>query len=465
MKITVHNTLNNRREEFSPADESRVTMYVCGPTVYGPAHLGNARPAVVFDLLFRLLSAAYPQVLYARNITDIDDKIIKAAAANNEPAEILAERWRRRYEEEMKALGVLPPTFAPAATSSIGEMTQMITTLIKKGNAYIAQGHVFFAVPTFADYGALSNRPADAPAMARIDNLSFKRAAADFVLWKPSPPNEPGWQSPWGRGRPGWHIECSAMAAQCLGDMIDIHGGGQDLIFPHHENEIAQSRCASGKSAFARYWMHNGHLALDGEKMSKSLGNDLSIGGALQSYDGEVVRYALLATHYRRPLNWSDASLQEAKSALDSLYRARALINDNDKGGDDNDNKACEINAALSDDLNTPAAFAAMHSAAAAVNRGNANMQQKNILTKGAKLMGFLYRDAEQWFRGGNIKSGKSGGDNKKLSPAQIEEMITARNTARQTRDFAAADKIRDTLAKSGIVLEDTASGTKWRID
>ncbi|MGI9337081.1 MAG: cysteine--tRNA ligase [Gammaproteobacteria bacterium] len=462
MKITVHNTLSNRREVFAPADASRVTMYVCGPTVYGPAHLGNARPAVVFDILFRLLSHAYPQVLYARNITDIDDKIIKAAAASGEPAPQLADKWRRHYEGEMSALGILPPTFAPAATDNIAAMTAMIEALIKKGNAYVEQGHVFFATPTFADYGALSNRPTDAPSMARIDNLAFKKNAADFVLWKPSPPEEPGWKSPWGRGRPGWHIECSAMAAQCLGETIDIHGGGQDLIFPHHENEIAQSRCASGGEVFARYWMHNGHLALDGEKMSKSLGNDLSIGGALADYDGEAVRYALLSTHYRRPLNWSKAVLQEAKSALDSLYRARALLGDNDNNaGDNNHNKECPITAALCDDLNTPSAFAAMHSAAAAVNRGDANRQQKHTLTSGAGMMGFLHRDSGEWFRGENAKS---GGENTKMDAAQIEEMITARNNARQNRDFAAADNIRNELAKRGIILEDTPSGTTWRI-
>lgn len=469
MKITLHNTLNNRREVFVPADDTRVTMYVCGPTVYGPAHLGNARPAVVFDVLFRLLSAAYPRVLYARNITDIDDKIINAAKESGEPAAQLAERWRRRYEAETKALGVLPPTFAPMATETIGEMTAMIEALIKKGNAYIAHGHVFFAAATFADYGALSNRPADAPSMARIDNLPFKKNTADFVLWKPSPPEEPGWQSPWGRGRPGWHIECSAMAAKCLGETIDIHGGGQDLIFPHHENEIAQSRCASGGDVFARYWLHNGHLALGGEKMSKSLGNQMLIGGALADYDGEAVRYALLSAHYRRPLNWSNKVLQEAKSALDSLYRARALIDDK-IGGDDNrgndNNNDCPVIAALSDDLNTPAAFAAMHSAAAAVNKGNASGQQKHTLTTAAKVMGFLHRHPDEWFRGKMIKGGNNagGGDAEKPDAAQIEEMISARNAARQNRDFAAADNIRDELAKCGIVLEDTPSGTIWKV-
>ena len=456
MKITVHNTFSNRREVFIPADASRITMYVCGPTVYGPAHLGNARPAVVFDILFRLLSSVYARVLYARNITDIDDKIIAAAATNNEPPEQLAQKWRRHYENEMQQLGVLPPTFAPDATGNIAAMITMIEKLIASDNAYFAKGHIFFATPSFADYGALSNRPGDAPTIARIDSQPFKRNVADFVLWKPSPPMEPGWQSPWGRGRPGWHIECSAMAAQCLGDTIDIHGGGQDLIFPHHENEIAQSRCASGKEVFARYWMHNGHLALGGEKMSKSLGNDFSIGSALADYDGEVVRYALLATHYRHPLNWSPSVLMEAKRALDSLYRARALLGDS-YDNDKNANDECQITAALCDDLNTPAAFAALHSAAAAVNRNAASAQQKQTLIAGAAMMGFLQQSSDDWFRG-------KGAQAESADAAQIEEMITARNLARKNRDFAAADNIRKQLAARGVVLEDTPSGTKWRL-
>ena len=455
MQITLHNTLSNKREVFKPLDDSRVTMYVCGPTVYGAAHLGNARPAVVFDILFRLLSRAYPKVEYARNITDIDDKIITAAAENKEPVAALTERWRARYEEEMNLLGVLPPTHAPLATQYINEIITLAEKLIAKGNAYATHGHVFFATPTFADYGALSNRKGDAPAVARVDAQPFKQDPTDFVLWKPSTPEMPGWQSPWGRGRPGWHIECSAMAAACLGETIDIHGGGQDLIFPHHENEIAQSRCASGEKVFANYWLHNGHLALAGEKMSKSLGNDLSLGNALKEHAGETVRYALLATHYRHPLNWSGFVLEESKHALDSLYRAKEkLTAEGCTSEAAADAPPPEVINALCDDLNTPAAFAALHTAAGAVNKGKADDNQKRAFLSGAQLLGLLSHSAEQWFKGGMQKQ---------TNESEIEKLITARNNARDNRDFAAADKIRDDLLARGIVLEDTPSGTKWR--
>ncbi len=452
MRITLHNTLSNSREEFAPANPERVTMYVCGPTVHGPSHLGNARPAAVFDVLFRLLSRAYPNVAYARNITDIDDKIIAAAEKSGEETAAVAARWRGEYERDMRRLFVLPPTFAPAATECIGAMIKMISLLIKKENAYESGGNVLFSAASFPAYGALSNRrDGDAPAVARVEAGEYKRDPADFVLWKPSPPEAPGWESPWGRGRPGWHIECSAMAAQCLGETIDIHGGGQDLIFPHHENEIAQSCCASGKAVFAKYWMHNGHLALAGEKMSKSLGNTLTISGALAKHPGEAVRYALLATHYRHPLNWSESLLSEAKRALDSLYRAAAAVTPLSAKEDAPPSDA--LADALADDINTPAAFAALHSAAGDIQRGKAGEEEKRAFLSGANLMGFLSQNPDEWFKGGDAAADNS----------EIEELIERRRRARENRDFSAADDIRKQLAARGIVLEDSPEGTKWR--
>ena len=321
MSFFLRNTLTNRREEFVPRDPARPTMYVCGPTVYGPAHVGNARPAAVFDLTARVLKSLWPGTVYARNITDIDDKII--AAAGTEGVSALALRCADEYRAEMSALNIAPPDFEPLATAHIPEMLDMISRLLEKGFAYQAEGHVLFHSAGFSDYGALSNRNRDEMiAGARVEVAPYKRDPADFVLWKPSPDDMPGWDSPWGRGRPGWHLECSAMAEKCLGLEIDLHGGGQDLIFPHHENEIAQSRCAHGTQSLARYWMHNGHVSADGEKMSKSLGNVFLTRDALAEFPGEAVRWALLSAHYRRPLRWSETLLRESRAALDRLYEA-----------------------------------------------------------------------------------------------------------------------------------------------
>lgn len=450
--LYLHNTLANERQLFTPLEPAHVRMYVCGPTVYGPIHIGNARPAAVFDVLYRLLKRHYPQVTYARNITDIDDKIIETAAKIGELPEKVAEKWHRRYLENMQQLGVLPPDKEPTATGAIPEIIAMIEQLLAREVAYVAEGHVLFHVPAFKDYGALSNRKReDMIAGARVEVAPYKRDAADFVLWKPSAPDVPGWESPWGRGRPGWHIECSAMAAVCLGKEIDIHGGGQDLIFPHHENELAQSRCANDSERFARYWLHNGHVRLDGEKMSKSLNNVLLLQDVLARYAGETARLALLSTHYRHPLNWNDTLLETAKAALDKWYR---VLGSGDIG---EESPAAGVEAALLDDLNTPAAIAELHQLASRAQHAEESADAakwRGQLRDGAQRLGLLEQSAEQWFHGG---SGRT--------PAAefIEQKINERRAAKARRDFAAADAIRAELAAQGVILEDSATGTAWR--
>lgn len=449
--LRLHNTLTNQREDFVPRIAGAPTMYVCGPTVYGPVHVGNARPAVVFDVLYRLLQQIYGNARFARNITDIDDKIIQTAAAEGIAPATLAVRWRRQYHDDMHKLGVLPPTDEPMATDYIPQMTAMIEQLLANGAAYVAEQHVLFHVPSFSDYGALSNRRrADMIDGARVEVAPYKRDAADFVLWKPAADEEPGWQSPWGRGRPGWHVECSAMAAACLGEEIDIHGGGQDLIFPHHENELAQSRCAHRTPTFARFWLHNGHVQMDGEKMSKSLANVRDLRDLLAEHHGETVRLALLGTHYRRPLTWTAALLGEARATLSRWYRALA--------GD------CEaapappaVTEALADDLNTPAAITALHQIAAAILRDEgaaAAVPLRGALAAGAALLGVLSGSASDWFHATADKA-----------PAAdvVDALIAERTAARTRRDFAAADAIRLQLEEQGIVLEDNAGGTTWR--
>ncbi|MEX0606588.1 MAG: cysteine--tRNA ligase, partial [Halofilum sp. (in: g-proteobacteria)] len=318
MSLTLHNTLTHQRETFVPRDPERVTMYVCGPTVYNLVHIGNARPVVVFDVLFRLLRTLYPNVVYARNITDVDDKINAAAKEGNEPIGALAARYAQAFHEDVAALGTLPPTVEPRATEHIEPMIRMIESLIASSHAYEAEGHVLFHVQSMDDYGQLSGRQReDMIAGARVEIAPYKRDPADFVLWKPSSDDLPGWESPWGRGRPGWHLECSVMAESHLGETIDIHGGGQDLIFPHHENEIAQSRCAHGGADLARYWLHNGYITIEGEKMSKSEGNFFTLRDLLAKYPGEVIRFALLAGHYRQPLDWSREGIEQARAAVD----------------------------------------------------------------------------------------------------------------------------------------------------
>lgn len=474
-QLILHNTLHNAPQPFTPLDDSHVRMYVCGPTVYGPVHIGNARPAVVFDLLYRLLKRHYPKVTYARNITDIDDKIIETAAKNGENPSSLANHWKARYQEQMHALGVLPPDKEPTATSAIGDMIAMIERLLQREVAYEAEGHVLFHVPTFAEYGALSNRRReDMIAGARVEVAPYKRDAADFVLWKPSSDDQPGWESPWGRGRPGWHIECSAMAASCLGEEIDIHGGGQDLIFPHHENELAQSRCAHGTAHFARFWVHNGHIRMEDEKMSKSIGNVLLLQDALADYDGEIIRLALLSTHYRRPLNWTDTLMKEARTTLDKWYRVLGAGAIAGEGGGDGDS---EVEAALLDDMNTPAAISrlhqlaqrASHAASSADGADGANESEaarcRAVLRSSAQRLGLLQHNAAQWFhRSASGAGAGAGADAGAPDDTAIEEKIRQRRAAKQQKDFAQADAIRDELARQGVVLEDTASGTTWRI-
>ena len=471
MPFFIRNTLTNRREEFVPRDPARPTMYVCGPTVYGPAHVGNARPAAVFDLAARILKSLWPGAVYARNITDIDDKIIAAAGDEGVPA--LARRCADQYRAEMAALNIRPPDFEPLATAHIPEMLAMTARLLEKNFAYQAEGHVLFHTAAFAEYGALSNRGRDEMiAGARVEVAPYKRDPADFVLWKPSPEGLPGWESPWGRGRPGWHLECSAMAAKCLGEEIDLHGGGQDLIFPHHENEIAQSRCAHGTGSLARHWMHNGHVSADGEKMSKSRGNVFLTRDALAAFPGEAVRWALLSAHYRRPLRWSESLLRESRAALDRFYqalRASEKFQQDDAENSNSDSRPSgRIFSALCDDLNTPLALAGLHSAATELNRALAAgdsetaTARRTELLQGGRFMGFLLESPERWMHDGR---GDADADAKAeaQAEAEVERLVAERDAARARRDFAAADGIRGRLTALGVEVSDSAAGATWR--
>ncbi len=456
MSLVLHNTLSGKKERFEPLVPDRVTMYVCGPTVYNLAHIGNARPAVVFDTLFRLLQTHYGEVIYARNITDIDDKIITACAESGRDMGDFTEEFTRKYREDMGALGVLAPTIEPQATHHITEMISLTETLVEKGHAYAADGHVLFAVQSMADYGKLSHRSLDDMlAGARVEVADYKRYPGDFVLWKPSSDEEPGWDSPWGRGRPGWHLECSAMIHAHLGATIDIHGGGRDLIFPHHENEIAQSQCAHGGD-YVRYWMHNAYLDIDGEKMSKSLGNFRMVRELLSQFPGEVLRFALLSAHYRSPLNFSAELLGQARASLDSLYTALREVADVEV--DDEIQLAEEpFYAALNDDLNTPQAIAELHALAKALNKA-APVDRPHLkarLLAGADLLGLLTADPEDWFQ--------QTASDEAISAEDIEVAIAERQQAKADRDFARADELRDYLAEQGVILEDSRDGTTWR--
>jgi cysteinyl-tRNA synthetase len=432
--IRLHDTLAREKREFVPADPERITMYVCGPTVYGRAHIGNARPAVVFDTLARLIRHEYGDgsLVYARNVTDVDDKIIAAAEAEGVEPAVITERFERHYLEDMRALGVRDPDIAPHATAEIAPMIALIARLVELGHAYEAEGHVLFSVPSDPDYGVLSRRDRETMvAGARVEVAPYKRDPADFVLWKPSSDGVIGWDSPWGRGRPGWHVECSAMIKQHLGETIDIHGGGLDLIFPHHENEIAQSRCAHAGAPLARYWVHNGFVDMGSEKMSKSLGNIVTPAELLaQGHRGETLRLALLSAHYRSPLPWTDALVAQAKAILDGLYRK---VSEADEG------KADEgVLDALRDDLNTPLALSRL----SALDGG--------ALRASAHVLGLLQASSAAWFQGGSDASA-------------IETRIAERAEAKKSRDFATADRIREELKADGIVLEDGPGGTTWR--
>ncbi len=456
MTIQLHDTLQGRKVPFEPMTEGEVTMYLCGPTVYNYAHIGNARPAVVFDLLARVLRRRY-KLTFARNITDVDDKIIAASTESGKPIGEITEKFTKAYNDDMGALGVRPPDIEPHATQHVDVMIAMIQKLIDEGHAYVAEGHVLFDVASHEKYGELSKRDLrEMIAGSRVEVAPYKKAAQDFVLWKPSTPEMPGWDSPWGRGRPGWHIECSAMAEKHLGNTIDIHAGGQDLVFPHHENECAQSSCAHGGAPFARYWLHNGFLSIDETKMSKSLGNVLLVHELIETIPGEVIRLALLSAHYRQPLDWSAETLTAARRMLDRLYGALRGIEVSDEA-----RAAAELPegliAALEDDINTPKAMAEFFSLARTLNKSNDPVEMQVLAAQmyaAGELMGLLESNPEAWF------AGDVDGD---MPSDEIEALITKRNEARAARDFQAADAIRDQLASAGVAIEDGAGGTTWR--
>ena len=455
MALSLYNTLTRRQEPFVPLDPANVRMYVCGPTVYDRAHIGNARPVVVFDVLYRLLRRLYPRVTYVRNITDVDDKIMAAAKERGIAIDRLTADTTAMFHDDMAALGALPPDVEPRATQHIPQMIRMIETLIASGHAYAAEGHVLFHVPSMPDYGKLSRRSLkEMIAGARVEVAPYKKDPADFVLWKPSAPEQPGWDSPWSRGRPGWHIECSAMSEAHLGETFDIHGGGLDLIFPHHENEIAQSTCAHDGRPFVRVWLHNGFLSVNGEKMSKSLGNFFTVRELLDKAPGEAIRLCLLSAHYRAPLDWTDEALNQARQSLDRLYGALRQVGPGPAA------KALPeaVQAALEDDINTPKAVAELHDLAGRLNKatGDERAGLAADLRAGGLVLGLLQADPEAWF-----KWQPAGGEG--LSDPAIEDLIARRIEAKKSRNFAEADRIRDELKAKGIALEDTPQGTKWR--
>ncbi|MEJ1095032.1 MULTISPECIES: cysteine--tRNA ligase [unclassified Pseudoxanthomonas] len=452
MTLRLHNNLTRRVEPFAPLDPACPTMYICGPTVYNYAHIGNARGPVVFGVLAALLRRRYGGLRYARNITDVDDKINAAAKEEGVPISVITDRYAAVYREDMGALGVAPPDLEPEATAHIPHIIGMIERLIDSGHAYVAEGHVLFAVATFSDYGKLSRRdPEEMLAGARVEVAPYKRDAGDFVLWKPSTEDLPGWDSPWGRGRPGWHIECSAMISAHFGETIDIHAGGVDLQFPHHENEIAQSECAHGGKIFARFWMHNGMLNFAGAKMSKSLGNIERVHELLKQHPPEALRYALLSAHYRQPLDWSDALIEQSVRTLDRLYgtlrdladvTAKAVIPQ-------------VVEEALDDDLNTPQALAEVARIAGEARKAAADDRPrlKSELLGAGLALGLLQQDPAAWFA-----RGASSDDD-----SRIQALIDERAVAKKNRDFARSDAIRDQLAAEGILLEDTPQGVRWK--
>ena len=459
MPIRLTNTLTRTKEDFTPADPQRVTLYVCGPTVYNQAHIGNFRPVIVFDTLFRLLRAVYGEghVIYARNITDIEDKIIAASLETGTSIASVTQKYAGLYNAESEAVNALPPTIEPWATQHVDGMLSIIESLIAKDHAYASEDGVYFHVPSMADYGKLSGRKLeDNEAGARVEVDTKKRDPADFALWKFAKEGEPEdaiWDSPWGKGRPGWHIECSAMSAAHLGETIDIHGGGIDLTFPHHENEIAQSECAHG-NPMARVWLHNGFLDFGGEKMSKSLGNVVHLGDLLKNWHGEVIRFAMLSGHYRAPLDWTDELLAQSKTTLDRLYGAlrRVWL---ETGGPAKDNGVFE---AVADDLNTPIALAELSrlgtEANAAADKGDkaAMADARADLLSAGKMLGILQETPEAWEQGGDT-------DEK----TRIDGLVAARLAAREAKDWAEADRIRDALAAEGIEIMDSAGTSTWR--
>ena len=458
-QLKLYNTLNNKKENFIPIDDTHIRMYTCGPTVYNYAHIGNARPAVVSDLLVRLLKILYPKVTYVSNITDIDDKIINAANESGQPIKEITEKFEAIYNNDMSALMVNRPDIQPRATDYISDMIDLVKKMIDNDCAYEADGHVLYDVSSYSAYGALSGRDLeDQIAGSRVEVASFKKNPGDFVLWKPSSGNQPGWESPWGFGRPGWHLECSTMSEKNLNLPFDIHGGGLDLIFPHHENEIAQSCGAYGQNNnpqfFAKYWIHNGLLDFDGEKMSKSLGNILYVHDLIKDHHGEVLRLALMSTHYRQPLNWNSSIIEQCKNVLDRLYR----VLNSSQVSIDNIEPSSKVVEALCDDLNTSMALAEINNLANQLSKSNSEKDQiqiKSTLLASANLLGILQQDPKEWL-------GYSSRD-ESVDQMLIEKLITQRNDARSNKDFELADKIRSELNDMNIEIEDTPDGTVWK--
>ncbi|WP_428240113.1 cysteine--tRNA ligase [Gynuella sp.] len=458
MEIKIHNTLVGSKQVFQPIDPEKITIYVCGPTVYNRIHIGNARPAVIFDTFVRLLRQIYPKVLYARNITDVDDKINNAARELGVDISVVAEKYALAYQEDMAALHNLEPDIQPRATEHIDEMINIIQALIDRGHAYVSDHHVLFNVPSMADYGKLSKRNIDDMiAGARVEVASYKKDPMDFVLWKPSSDDLPGWDSPWGRGRPGWHIECSAMIQKHLGETIDIHGGGADLVFPHHENELAQGTCCHDHPVeYVRYWMHNGMLNIGGEKMSKSLGNFITVAELLEQYQGEVLRFALLSAQYRSLLNFTDDLLDQSKAAVDRFYTVLRELKDVE-ALPVSEFSSLAVVKALADDMNTPEALAAMHQLASELFKSTDPAEKaklKGQFVTSGQLLGLFNHDPEQWFKQGDADS---------LSEAVIDTKIQERADAKKARDFGKADEIRNWLLERGVEIQDTREGTRWQ--
>ncbi len=454
----LHNTLTKRKEKFKPIDEKNVRMYVCGPTVYDRAHLGNAKSAVVFDVLNRVLRQVYGEknVTYVSNITDIDDKILNKHQQTGKPInEITAETYQW-YMDDMHALNVKDPDYRPRATEFVQEMIELVELLLQNGHAYEAAGHVLFSVDSMPKYGFLSGRSMkEMLAGARIEVADYKKNPADFILWKPSAADQPGWDSPWGYGRPGWHLECSAMSSKYLGNSFDIHGGGSDLIFPHHENECAQSLCAHPNDTFANYWVHAGMLMVDGVKMSKSLGNFYTVNELIAKYPAEALRLLFISTHYHQPFNFTFDGLKQAKQILDKFYNALLRVKDIKIVKIAPDERVVE---ALSDDINTPLAISYLHDIANNLNKAESLEEQqkyKSLLLSSADVIGLLYQDPETWFKGDAASSG--------ISEEEIERMIAERTAAKKSKDWGRADAIRNTLKEQGIILEDTPQGTTWK--
>ena len=452
VELKLYDTLTREKRVFQPLDPANVRMYVCGPTVYDFAHIGNARPVIVFDVLFRLLRHVYGEahVKYVRNITDVDDKINARAAERGIDIRQLTEETYNNFKSDVAALGCLPPTVEPRATEHIAEMKTLIERLVASKHAYVADGHVLFDVPSMPDYGRLSKRPLDEMiAGARVEVAPYKKDAQDFVLWKPSKAGEPGWPSPCGidtPGRPGWHIECSAMSWKHLGETFDIHGGGIDLVFPHHENEIAQSRCAFHTDVMANVWMHNGFLQVEGEKMSKSVGNFFTIHDLLKDWPGEVLRFNMLRTHYRQPIDWTVKGLEESWKTLDDWYWIVADAPGGSVSG--------PVMAALEDDLNTPQAIAVLHGLRNRAQGGDDTARAD--LASSLRLLGFLHESATQW------AARRQQAAN--VDAAKVQSLIDARTAARKAKDFKESDRIRDELAAMGVVLKDSKEGTTWEI-